>query len=367
MTLELRLDRDASILGPAPGPSHNRLHPDVPPVAEIEPGDEVVADVRDGMDGFLRAAASADALLDADLSSNHPLTGPVAVRGATPGDVLLVELLDIEPAPVGHTAVLPGFGVLGDRFSEPLIVRWEIADGVARSMDMPGVAIAGRPFLGTVAVAPSAGLLARAARREALLAQRGGLVLAPDARGAVPGGAIAREGLRTIPPRENGGNLDIRQLTTGSRLHLPVQVDGALLSLGDAHFAQGDGECCGTAIEVPATVRVRVELRRAADGARAIAMPAYEYAEEPRAEPRRWFATTGIPVDAGGANAEMDLRLAARNALDALVDWIAAERGLTPAQAYVLASVAADLRISEAVNVPNGLVSAALPLDVFED
>jgi formamidase len=114
-------------------------------------------------------------------------------------------------------------------------------------------------------------------------------------------------------------------------------------------------------------VRVRVGLRRAADGGHRVPMPAYEHVEEPRATPRRWFATTGIPVDADGANADMDLRLAARNALDALVDWIAAERGLTAAQAYVLASVAADLRISEAVNVPNGLVSAALPLDVFED
>jgi formamidase len=366
VTLELRLDVRGSILGPAPGPSHNRLHPGVAPVAEIEPGDEVVADVRDGMDGFLRAAASADALLDADLSSNHPLTGPIAVRGAAPGDVLLVELLEIEPAPVGHTAVLPGFGVLGDRFTEPLIVRWDIADGVARSADLPGVAIAGRPFLGTVAVAPSADLLARAARREAQLAAGGGLVLAPDPRGAVPGGAIARDGLRTIPPRENGGNLDVRQLTVGSRLHLPVHVDSALLSLGDPHFAQGDGEVCGTAIEIPATVRVRVGLRKAGDGHR-VPVPAYEHVEEPRAAARRWFATTGIPVGADGANGDMDLRLAARNALDALVDWIAAERGLTPAQAYVLASVAADLRISEAVNVPNGLVSAALPLDVFED
>jgi formamidase len=365
VTLELRLDRDSSILGPVPGPAHNRLHPDVPPVAEIEPGEEVVADVRDGMDGVLRAAGSARALLDADLGANHPLTGPIAVRGAAPGDVLLVELLEIEPAAVGHTAVLPGFGLLGDRFTEPLLVRWEIAGGVARSADLPGVAVRGRPFLGTIAVAPSAELLERAARREAQLAERGGLALLPDPRGALPAGAVARDGLRTIPPRENGGNLDIRHLGVGSRLELPVQVGGALLSLGDPHFAQGDGEVCGTAIELPATVRVRVGLRRAADGGHRVPVPAYEYVEEPRTAPRRWYATTGIPVDAGGANAGMDLHLAARNALDALVDWISAEHGLEPAQAYVLASVAADLRVSEAVNVPNCLVSAALPLDVF--
>ncbi len=364
MTVELRLDRDVSILVDDPGPSHNRLHPAVPPVATIDPGDELVADLRDGMDGELLRAASAAALHDVDLGANHPLTGPVAVRGAQPGDVLVVELLALDCGPVGTTAVIPGFGLLADRFREPLIVRWDIADGVARSAQLPGVAVAGRPFLGAVAVAPSEELLARAAIREAAL---GAAALPPDARGAVPGGGIGREGLRTIPPRENGGNLDIRQLSAGSRLHLPVHVDGALLSLGDAHFAQGDGESCGTAIEVAATARVRVTLRGAGEPGFRSAMPAYEYLEPSRPESRRWFATTGIPVRADGGNADMDVRLAARNALSELVDWIAVEHGLTPEAAYVLASVAADLRISEVVNVPNPLVSAALPLDVFDN
>ena len=231
------------------------------------------------MDGELRRAASAGALRDVDLGANHPLTGPVAVRGARPGDVLVVELLALDPDAVGSTAVIPGFGLLSDRFPEPLLVRWDIADGVARSEALPGVAIAGRPFLGAVAVAPSAELLARATAREAAL---GAAALPPDPRGAVPHGAIGREGLRTIPPRENGGNLDIRQLTVGSRLHLPVHVDGALLSLGDAHFAQGDGESCGTAIEVAATARVRVTLRGAGEPGFRSAMPAYEYLEEAR-------------------------------------------------------------------------------------
>jgi formamidase len=359
----LVLDRDASIVAGDPGPSHNRLHPGIAPVATIEPGDELQADCRDGMDGELRRAASAGALRDVDLGANHPLTGPVAVRGARPGDVLVVELLALDCDAVGSTAVIPGFGLLSDRFPEPLLVRWDITDGVARSEALPGVAIAGRPFLGAVAVAPSAALLARATAREAAL---GAAALPPDPQGAVPQGAIGREGLRTIPPRENGGNLDIRQLTVGSRLHLPVHVEGALLSLGDAHFAQGDGESCGTAIEVAATARVRVTLRGAGEPGFRSAMPAYEYVEEARPEPRRWIATTGIPVGGDGANADMDVRLAARNALSELVDWIAAERGLTPEAAYVLASVAADLRISEVVNVPNPLVSAALPLDVFE-
>ena len=223
MRHRLVLDRDASILADDPGPAHNRLHPGIAPVATIDPGDELEADCRDGMDGELRRAASAEALRDVDLGANHPLTGPVAVRGARPGDVLVVELLALDCDAVGTTAVIPGFGLLADRFPEPLLVRWDIADGVARSEQLPGVAIAGRPFLGAVTVAPSHELLTRATAREAAL---GAAALPPDARGAVPQGAEGREGLRTIPPRENGGNLDIRQLTVGSRLHLPVQSRG---------------------------------------------------------------------------------------------------------------------------------------------
>ena len=133
MRHRLVLDRDASILADDPGPAHNRLHPGIAPVATIDPGDELEADCRDGMDGELRRAASAEALRDVDLGANHPLTGPVAVRGARPGDVLVVELLALDCDAVGTTAVIPGFGLLADRFPEPLLVRWDIADGVARS------------------------------------------------------------------------------------------------------------------------------------------------------------------------------------------------------------------------------------------
>jgi formamidase len=193
------------------------------------------------------------------------------------------------------------------------------------------------------------------------------MVLGPEPNAAVPGGAIGAEGLRTIPPRENGGNLDIRQLTVGSRLLLPVHVPGALLSLGDMHFAQGDGESCGTAIEASGVARVRVDLRPADSGRWTPRFPAFEHVEEPATQPRRWFATTGIPLADDGANGDLDFRLAARRALEELVGWLVAERGLRAEQAYVLASVAADLRISQGVNVPNGMVAALLPLDVFED
>jgi formamidase len=274
----------------------------------------------------------------------------------------------IVPERFGTTAVIPGFGVLGDLFTAPFLVRWEIEDGVARSDELPGVAIAGRPFLGCVAVAPSAELLAEAARRETELAERGGTVLGPQRRSAVPAiEPYASRALRTIPPRENGGNLDVAQLTEGSRALLPVHVEGALVSVGDAHFAQGEGEVCGTAIEVAATVTLSVSLRTADTLSWRPRLPAIEYEEPVACRPRPFMQTLGIPLADDGSNGDLDLTLAARRALLEMLDWLQGDRGLSREQAYVLASVAADLRIAEAVNVPNGVVTCRLPLDVFAD
>jgi formamidase len=368
MTVILRVDRTRSIVQDASN-SHNRWFPGLTPVASVAPGEELVAECRDGMDGALLRARGPEDLIGLELESNHPLTGPIEVRGAEPGDVLVVETLAIEPDRVGATAVIPGFGLLGDLFDEPSLVRWEISDGVARSPDLPGIAIRGAPFMGSVGVAPSDELLQRATERERVLLDQGEFVLPPTARGAAPPiEPYASHGLRTIPPRENGGNLDIRQLGVGSRLLLPVHVPGALLSVGDLHFAQGDGESCGTAIEVAGVVTLRVGLRRSADLSWRPRFPALEFvvpAAAPR-PPRRHLATTGIPLASDGENRAMDIALAARGALDELVEYVVT-RGYTRAQAYVLASVAADLRIAEAVNVPNALVTASLALDVFEE
>jgi formamidase len=367
MTLRIAVERHRSIVE-RPENSHNRIWPELAPIAAVEPGDELELELRDGMDGQLTPESSSDSLGSIDLDANHPLTGPIEVRGAEPGDVLVLETRRIEPDSFGTTAVIPGFGLLGDLFHEPFLVRWEIADGVARSAELPGVAVAGRPFLGCVAVAPSRELLELAARREAALAQGGGTVLPPQARSAVPASEpYASQALRTIPPRENGGNLDVPQVTEGSRLLLPVHIPGALLSIGDAHFAQGEGEVCGTAIEIAATVTVAVSLRRQDTLRWRPRFPALEYAEPTRMTARRCFQTSGIPLDDNGENGDLDLTLAARRALVEMIDWLEAERGLTRAQAYVLASVAADLRVAEAVNVPNGVITCRLPLDVFEE
>jgi formamidase len=264
--------------------------------------------------------------------------------------------------------VIPGFGLLGDLFAEPFLVRWRIEDGVARSAELPGVAIRGRPFLGCVAVAPSHELLREAARREVELAQRGGNVLGPEPRSAVPSlEPYASQALRTIPPRENGGNLDVRQLSENSRALLSVHVDGAQLSVGDVHFAQGEGEVCGTAIEVAATVTLSVSLRPSETLRWRPRFPAIEYEEPATLRPRTCIQTVGIPLDDDGRNGDLDLTLAARRALLEMLDWLQWERGLSREQAYVLASVAADLRIAEAVNVPNAVVTCRLALDVFEE
>jgi formamidase len=190
----------------------------------------------------------------------------VLVKGARAGDLLEVEFVDIVPQRWAFTAIIPGLGFLRDVMTTPFLVHWDIADGWATSRQLPRVRIPEGSFMGVSGVAPSHAQVDAWARREAELLARGGLVFPPDAGGAVPAsGPAATHGLRTLPPRENGGNFDVKQLTKGSRLLLPVAVDGALFSTGDGHFAQGDGEVCVTAVEMGATaadVNVRVLQRR---------------------------------------------------------------------------------------------------------
>ncbi|HUY71861.1 MAG TPA: acetamidase/formamidase family protein, partial [Gaiellaceae bacterium] len=238
-------------------------------------------------------------------------------------------------------------------------VFWELDGGRARTPALPGVAIPADPFAGVLGLAPSASSLERARRREAELAARGGVVAGSEPEHAWPPEAAA--GIRTIPPRETGGNLDVRQLVAGSKLLLPVEVEGALFSAGDLHFAQGDGEVCGSAIEIAGAVTVRFGLRKQPRW-----LPRFPAFETPASPGRASFATTGIPLADDGSNASLDIGLAARRALVELIDYLVEERGLDRAAAYVLCSVAADLRISEVVDAPNALVSALLPLDVFE-
>ena len=333
--------------------AHNRWHPDVPPVATIVPGEELTLVTRDGIDGQLTRQSAHGDILALDLGLGHPLTGPVFVDGAEPGDVLVVELVAYETADFGVTAVIPGFGLLSDVFPDPYLVKWEMDGAVARSKELPGVAVPEAAFAGVVGVAPSHTVMEAFRRREQELADRGGPVAASMPERAFP--AVAAAGLRTIPPRETGGNTDVRGLVAGSRLFLPVHVQGALFSIGDIHFAQGDGEVCGTGIEVAGAATVRFEVRRE-PGWR----PRYPAYETPTRTVPRSFATTGIPV-----MDPMDLNIAAREALLEMIGYLESSHGLPRPAAYALCSAVVDLHVSEVVNVPYPLVSALLPLDVF--
>lgn len=366
---EIHVDR-ARPLRAQPDTGHNRWHPDIPPVLHCQPGDDVVMETRDAIDGAITPDSTVEDLVKIDLNLAHPLTGPVYVEGAEPGDVLVAEILEITPTSFGFTLQLPGLGFLQDEFPDPYLVKWDLDHGWATSKDLPGVRLPGAPFMGVVGLAPSHELMRHISAREQDLPRRDGFALLPEPAGAVTTEPIiARQGLRTIPPRENGGNIDIEQLTAGTRLLLPVWVDGALFSAGDAHFAQGDGQTCGAAIEMAATLRVRFDLRKGQATRRGVRTLAFERdGDDLRPElqsPRRFFATTGISAARHGENGSENLALAARNALLTMIDHLGYEYGYTRQQAYAICSVAVDLKVSDVAGIPNLLVSAFLPLDIF--
>jgi formamidase len=360
-------------LGKEPNTGHNRWHEAIEPVVEVDPGDRVIYETRDAVDGQLDPAATSADVANVNLNVVHPLTGPVFVKGAAPGDLLEVKLLDIEADPWdqwGYTVEIPGFGFLRDEFAEPYIAHWRLnGNEYAESEQIPGVVIRCNPFPGTFGVAPSAELRRVAQEREGALAERGGFALPPDPTDAVPADdVIAREGLRTVPPRETAGNIDIKQLTPGVTMLLPVFAEGGLVSTGDVHYAQGDCEACGTAIEIRCRLHARFHLRKGEAERRGIRDLQFfrdDYFARPElAVPRRFYATTGISVRKDGTNESEDVSVAARNALLNMVDYLGT-RGYDPQQAYALCSVAVDLRIAQTVDVPNMLVTALLPLDIF--
>ena len=354
--------------GDEPTKGHNRWHPDIPPAVEVDPGEEVVIQTRNAFDGGITPGSSADALRNVNLNVVHPLTGPVFVKGAEPGDLLEVDIMEVAPAKWGFTCIIPGFGFLRDLFTEPFLVHWNIGDGYAESPQLPGVRVPGAPFMGTIGVAPSRKLRQEILLREDELLRRNGFVLGPNPTDAVPAWEpLASEGLRTVPPRENGGNMDIKQLTAGTRLYLPVFAEGALFSAGDAHYAQGDAECCGTAVEMDGTLRASFQVRKGEATRRNLSFPIFErddYFTSPEmAAPKRFLASTGMSI-ANGVNESENATIAARQALLNMMNLLL-ERGWSREQSYCICSVAVDLKLSEIVDVPNFVVSAFLPLDIF--
>ncbi|NKC16459.1 MAG: formamidase [Gammaproteobacteria bacterium] len=366
----------------------NRYHPAIPAIATAAAGDAIVFHTRDALDSDLGIDSVADDLAAVDLNLVHPMTGPVAIEGAKRGDALEVEILAIKPDQYGYTLIVPGFGFLRDLFPEPFIVNWKATSRGAVSEQMPGVTIPYEAFPGSIGVLPGKAEVAAWKAREAKLAEFGGIALGPQPTGARPSAVCGPSGshkedcLRTIAPRENGGNMDVQQMQVGTKIIFPCFVDGCGLFVGDVHYAQGDGEVSGTAIEMGAVVTVRTRLLpgKGAD----YRVPHVSGNSEIRnIEPTRFYQTLGMPLKSKDEippyvtyldskkigeleNLSEDLTLAARNALIEMLTYIQREHGLSREQAYVLASVAVDLRVGQVVDVPNYVVSAVLNLDVFD-
>jgi formamidase len=363
-----RIDRDKP-LAAEPHSGHNRYHPDIAPVVEIGEGEEIALETRDAVDGQIKPGMVAADLASLDTGAVHPLTGPVFVKGAMPGDILEIEFTDIIAQPTAFSAIVPGLGFLRDVMTEPSLVHWRIADSWATSAQIPGVRIPGAPFMGVSAVAPSVEKLAEWTAREQRVIDKGGFALPPDPAGAVPTGPCGLAGLRTLPPRENGGNFDVKQLTKGAKLFLPVFKEGGLFSTGDGHFAQGDGEVCVTAVEMGATAVVQFRVLKGLAQRRKFSSPVFSrqsYFADPRfAAPERFLGVMGMPINAAGEIEAENLTLACRNAVLNMMELLE-ERGFSRPQAYVICSVAVDLRISNVVDVPNYVVSALLPEAIFD-
>jgi formamidase len=367
----------------------NRLHPDIPMAARAEPGQTILFRARNASDFALDPSITDVDPREGDpqIGTVHPLTGPVHIEGAARGDVLAVTLLDIEPGPFGYTSVSP-IGFVSDHISGGFRALWRLNRLEAVSDDVPGVRIPNASFPGIVTVLPGPAELDAMLSREAELRVLGGAGFAPHSLHASPDavcgptGSAASECLRTLPPREHGGNLDIRYLQVGVTLYLPCYIEGCGLAIGDPHFAQGDGEVSGTAIEMDANFMVTTRLIK--DGPELVRGPHFEGPVRVLDIPsRRFYATTGFPLKgvgevppdmrylganeriAGLRNLSKDVSLAARNALLEMIGYITTTYGLTPEQAYVVASVAVDLRIGQLVDAPNVGVTALLPLDIF--
>jgi acetamidase/formamidase len=288
------------------------------PVLTIESGDTVVLHTRDVSDNQVGPDSTAKVIADLDWDRVYPLAGPIGIDGARPGDTLAVEILDLHTQGWGWTAIIPGFGLLPDDFTEPYLKIFDLTGGdVALLRDDMAIPI--EPFLGTMGVCPA--------------------------------GASKQP---VMPPGVFGGNMDTRQLVRGTTLYLPVQVDGALFSCGDAHAAQGDGEVCVTGIESPMYATLRFALERG----RTLPAPQFRTAGPltPRVDGAGFYGTTGVGPD---------LYVAAQDAVRAMLDHLSETYDLSREDAYVLSSLVVDLKISEIVDAGQYIVSALLPLAIF--
>lgn len=290
------------------------------PVLTIDSGDTVVVRTRDVSDNQITPTSTAGAITTMNWERVYPLAGPIRVSDAQPGDTLAIEILDIQTQGWGWTAILPGLGLLADDFKEPYLRIFDLTHGDVTYL-RDDIAIPIEPFFGTMGVCPA---------------------------------GANKQGI--MPPGTFGGNMDTRQLTRDTTLFLPVQVDGALFSCGDAHAAQGDGEVCVTGIEAPMYAALRFMLQKG----RRILAPQFVTAGSltPMVDHAGFYGTTGVGPD---------LYKASQDAVRAMIDHLSGTYGLTREDAYVLSSLCVDLKISEIVDAGQYVVSALLPLAVFQE
>jgi acetamidase/formamidase len=287
-------------------------------VLNIDSGDTVVVWTRDVSDNQIKPDSDTSVIDGLDWDRVYPLSGPIAIDGAQPGDTLAIEILDIHTQGWGWTAILPGLGLLPEDFPNAYLRVFDLSHGDLAYM-RDDIAIPLEPFFGTMGVCPA--------------------------------GASAQP---VMPPGTFGGNMDTRQLVRGATLYLPVEVQGALFSCGDAHGAQGDGEVCVTGLEAPMFAALRFTLEKG----RSIPAPQYRTPAPltPRVDSAPFYGTTGV----GG-----DLYVAAQDAVRAMVNHIATSYSVSGEDAYLLCSLVADLKISEIVDAGQYIVSAVLPEAVF--
>jgi formamidase len=353
---------------------HNRWHPDIPTLAEVDPGDEVILESPGYDDYQLQDNDNTSDVVTMDLTRVHPLVGPVAVRGAEPGDLLVVDLLELSPlSGVGYSCIIPEIGgILRDVFPDAYKSVWYMRGNVyAESRHIPGVRIPALPHPGVIGVAPSHEMLRQWNDREAPLASEG-KAYAPHAATALFRGvdqvkhsSMANEAARTVPPRENGGNVDIKNLSSGSRAYFPVFVPGALLSVGDLHFAEGDGEATWNAIEMDGVTWLRLNLIKGGAKKYNIRTPIFQPGPiEPRFG-NRYLTFTGFSFR-NNNQAYNDSTMAAREAMLQAIDYLT-NFGYTGEQVYTLLSVAPiELRLSGLTDVPNACVTLYMPVDIFD-
>jgi formamidase len=363
---------------------HNRWHPDIPMVAWVEPGDDFIVECVDWTGGQIKNDDDAADVRDVDLTQVHFLSGPIGVKGAEPGDLLVVDFLDIGAFPHnlwgfnGFFSKQNGGGFLTEHFPEAQKSIWDISGMFTKSRHIPGVSFAGLVHPGLIGCLPSKEMLETWNTREAALYNTdpnrvpalATLPYGPTAHmGRMSGDAAksaAEEGARTVPPREHGGNCDIKDLSRGAKVFFPVYVDGGGLSMGDLHFSQGDGEItfCG-AIEMAGWVHLKVGLIKGGMAKYGIKNPIFKPSPI-TPNYNDYLIFEGISVDEGGKQHYLDVHIAYRQACLNAIEYLK-KFGYSGAQAYaILGTAPVQGHISGVVDIPNACATLWLPTEIFE-